>query len=230
MPTRYDSDDNPRDSKRGDREISLGTGTVLAIFLALALVCSLFFGLGYSMGRRSAPPAPLAANAPYAVNTSSNKPAPGSLTPSRANTAATASRPDSQVLQPAGEGSSRRDSTPERLDRAVGAKPGSQVRSSLKLSQPDPQVDAETPARTPSAPPPGEPTGPQSFVQVAAVSRKEDADLLLAALYRRGYAGAIRQQTQDKLLHIQVGPFPTKKDAEAMRQRLITDGYNPILK
>ena len=67
-------------------------------------------------------------------------------------------------------------------------------------------------------------------MQIAAVSRKEDADLLLTALQRRGYTGLVRQQPQDKLLHIQVGPFPSKKDAETMRQRLITDGYNPIIK
>ena len=39
-----------------DREISLGTTTVLALFVALALVCAIFFGFGYSMGRRSSPP------------------------------------------------------------------------------------------------------------------------------------------------------------------------------
>ena len=39
-----------------DREISLGTSTILGIFFGLALVCALFFALGYSMGRRSVPP------------------------------------------------------------------------------------------------------------------------------------------------------------------------------
>jgi DedD protein len=34
----------------------------------------------------------------------------------------------------------------------------------------------------------------------------------------------------DKLFRIQVGPFPDIKDAEAMRTRLIGDGYNPIVK
>jgi hypothetical protein len=29
---------------------------------------------------------------------------------------------------------------------------------------------------------------------------------------------------------VQVGPFGDIKDAEAMRSRLINDGYNPILK
>ena len=34
----------------------------------------------------------------------------------------------------------------------------------------------------------------------------------------------------DKYLRVQVGPFADIKAAEAMRTRLIGDGYNPILK
>ena len=67
-------------------------------------------------------------------------------------------------------------------------------------------------------------------MQIAAISHKEDADLLLASLHRRGYAAVIRQQPQDNLLHIQIGPLPSKKDADAMRQKLLTDGYNAIVK
>jgi DedD protein len=62
------------------------------------------------------------------------------------------------------------------------------------------------------------------------VSHQEDADVLAAALKRRGYSVSIRQAPQDKLLHVQVGPFATKKDADAMRQRLQADGYNAIVK
>jgi DedD protein len=68
------------------------------------------------------------------------------------------------------------------------------------------------------------------MVQIAAVSHQEDADLLLAALKKRGYPVFVRQEPTDHLLHIQVGPFATRKDAETMRQRLQTDGYNAILK
>jgi cell division septation protein DedD len=68
------------------------------------------------------------------------------------------------------------------------------------------------------------------LVQVAAVSHQEDADTLFAALKKRGYAVTVRHEPQDKLLHIQIGPFATKKDAEAMRQRLLSDGYNAIVK
>jgi cell division protein FtsN len=34
----------------------------------------------------------------------------------------------------------------------------------------------------------------------------------------------------DKFSRVQVGPFADIKAAEAMRARLVSDGYNPILK
>ena len=34
----------------------------------------------------------------------------------------------------------------------------------------------------------------------------------------------------DKFFHVQVGPFADVKEAEAMRGKLMSDGYNPILK
>jgi cell division septation protein DedD len=69
-----------------------------------------------------------------------------------------------------------------------------------------------------------------SVVQVAAVSHQEDADILLNALKRRGYNVAVHHEPQDKLLHVQIGPLATRKDADAMRQRLLADGYNAIVK
>jgi cell division septation protein DedD len=63
-------------------------------------------------------------------------------------------------------------------------------------------------------------------VQVAAMSHQEDADVVAVDLKRRGYSVAIRREPQDKLFHVQIGPFPTKKEADTMRLRLQTDGYN----
>ena len=40
---------------------------------------------------------------------------------------------------------------------------------------------------------------------------------------------AIRREPQDKLFHVQIGPFATKKEADAMRQHLQTDGYNSAI-
>ncbi len=49
-----------RHNQTEDREISLGTGTILGIFFALAVVCAVFFGFGYAMGRKSAAATPAA--------------------------------------------------------------------------------------------------------------------------------------------------------------------------
>ena len=76
-----------------------------------------------------------------------------------------------------------------------------------------------------AAPAPG-----TSYVQVAAVSHKEDADLLLGSLRKRGYSATVRQMPSDKLLHVQIGPMSNKKEADAMRKRLQADGYNAIVK
>ena len=68
------------------------------------------------------------------------------------------------------------------------------------------------------------------MVQIAAVSHQEDADLLVSALRAKGYAVAAHPSPSDQLIHIQVGPFSNHKDADAMRQRLLNDGYNAIVK
>ena len=68
------------------------------------------------------------------------------------------------------------------------------------------------------------------MVQIAAVTRSEDANALASALRQRGYTVAVRSEPQDKLLHVQVGPFATRDAAKAMRAKLMADGYNAILK
>ena len=72
--------------------------------------------------------------------------------------------------------------------------------------------------------------GSAYYVQVAAVSKQEDAEALVEALKRKQYPALTANPSPDKLFHVQVGPFAEVKDAEAMRAKLMSDGYNPILK
>jgi cell division septation protein DedD len=69
-----------------------------------------------------------------------------------------------------------------------------------------------------------------TMVQIAAVSRQEDADVLVSALKKRGYNVVVRNEPSDRFLHVQVGPFATRDEARAMRAKLLADGYNAILK
>jgi cell division septation protein DedD len=68
------------------------------------------------------------------------------------------------------------------------------------------------------------------MVQIAAVSRPEDANVLVSALRQRGYGVVVRSEPQDKLLHVQVGPFANRVQAAAIKEKLLSDGYNAIIK
>ena len=69
-----------------------------------------------------------------------------------------------------------------------------------------------------------------AMVQIMTLSRQDDADTMVAAFRRRGYDVAVSQDPRDSLLRLQVGPFTSKADAEAMRQRLVLEGYNATVR
>ena len=85
-----ESDDNLDDlNGTKDREITLGTTMILGIFFALAVLCAVFFGLGYQLGHKSLPTATTIAPAESqpGTNFAGFKPAAGnpvSNTPDRA--------------------------------------------------------------------------------------------------------------------------------------------------
>ena len=68
------------------------------------------------------------------------------------------------------------------------------------------------------------------YVQVAAVTKQEDAQALVEALKKKQYSAFSTSAANDKLFHVQVGPFADIKEAEVTRAKLVGDGYNPILK
>jgi cell division septation protein DedD len=67
------------------------------------------------------------------------------------------------------------------------------------------------------------------MVQIAAFSHPEDADVLVSALRKRGYAVSARRDPADGLLHVRMGPFNSRDEANRWRQKLLNDGYNAIV-
>src|SRR5664279_1844296 len=53
MNTIFETEDRDDRLERQDSEVTLSTGTLLAIFFGLVVVCGVFFGFGYSMGRHA---------------------------------------------------------------------------------------------------------------------------------------------------------------------------------
>jgi cell division septation protein DedD len=93
--------------------------------------------------------------------------------------------------------------------------------------------DSEAPAAVPevkSAVAANASTAPHPMVQIMALSNNSDADAMVAALRRHGYNVAVTHEPQDSLLHLEVGPFADNSSAQAMRQRLLLEGYNATVK
>ena len=67
-------------------------------------------------------------------------------------------------------------------------------------------------------------------VQIAAVSHQGDAELLVNALRAKGYPVSAHTEPQDKFFHVQAGPYTNRNDADMAKQRLMADGYQPIVK
>ncbi len=152
----------------------------------------------------------------YSIGHSSTKsnaellPSPGTSRPSRLSPSSspTTSAP---VTQP------QTDSKPADTQQAA---PDSSAATTPAGSAPDQAAAPLTPPQPVAS----------YFVQVAAVSKQEDAQALVESLKGRQYQAFIADATPDKLFHVQVGPFTDVKEAESMRARLVNDGYNPILK
>jgi cell division septation protein DedD len=197
-----------------DTEITLGTGKLLFLFFSLVGVCALFFGLGYSLGRKSEPA--------LTTTTAAVSPVPQpSTNASKASGNAAAAQP--MTFYKAVE---QKNATPE-LTPAAETKTDSTTQSGPAASnaaQPANNTPATPPDPTTTLPSPG------YFVQVAAVSKQEDADALVDALKKKQYPAFVAAPSPDKLFRVQLGPFSDVKDAEGMRTKLVGDGYSPILK
>jgi DedD protein len=196
-------------SSSQDTEITLGTGKLLVLFFGLVAICAVFFGLGYTLGRKSEP-AITSANAAALPQTSpsSSKPVGSSAAPASPMTFYKAVE--------------QKEASPELTPPASDSKADSMPSNATPAGQ---NAAADTP--------PDATTLPLSayFVQVAAVSKQEDAEALVDALKKKQYPAFIANtSSSDKLFHVQLGPFSDIKDAEGTRAHLISDGYSPILK
>jgi DedD protein len=203
--------ENETEQQVRDTEITLSTGKLLGIFFALAIVCGVFFTMGYLLGKSTSAGGrtEIVASVPSSGN-AAGKPAAGNKTP---ETTTQTCPPGSPNCAPA---TTPNDTSSKPPDQSAGQAGGSKT----------PDQSASTPggAEVKNG------AGGSFMVQVAAVSKQEDAEILKNALQKKQYPVFIANSAGDPLFHVQVGPFSEKKDADAMRARLAGDGYNAIVK
>ena len=228
MRTAYEEDEEelePLQSQQ-DRELTLSSTTLLAFFFGLVLVCGLFFGLGYTLGRRSP-----SSNTPDSVQAAGpGSGSAGALPVSEARPKPSAGAQPVTVTPPSPDPAPEDSQTPDSVTPPTPAPDNKSTAKPIAKDAPTPQPKPVVQLALPSSSQPVAATSPGVMVQIAAVSNPADADVLVKALQKRGYSVTVRHDPSDAFLHVQVGPFATRAEANAMRQKLTSDGYNAILK
>ena len=231
-----------------DTEITLGVGKLLGLFFLLAAICGVFFSIGYSLGKSSGREQALN-DQPAQVNAAADTTATNSEAGENKPSAAVAAKSDAPA--PASdEANATTQQNNMTFYKAVQQNDTSTPPAAANAPAPGPKVVvAKSPAET-SVPATAAPaaashaapevishtspvTGPGTIVvQIAAVSREDDAVALAGALRKKNYNVFVVNNpvTNDKLYHVQVGPFATLPEAEAMKAKLVGEGYNPIIK
>jgi DedD protein len=199
-----------------DTEITLGTGKMLALFFGLVLLCAVFFGMGFRLGRNAGPISAAASELAPAVTATNGGPRPSAVKPtSDPNTSRSPDLAFYKAAQPKPANPQAASDNNNDANTAAASNPSTAG---------SPSDGKPAPADSALAPP-----SSGYYVQVAAVTKQEDAEALVDALKRKQYP-AFSAAMSDKLFHVQVGPFADVKNAEEMRSKLVSDGYNPILK
>jgi len=225
-----------------DTEITLGVGKLLGLFFLLAAICGVFFSIGYSMGKSSGreqalndQPAPTISTAasdssdkPLAavVSKKDTPPAPAA----QSSSTESARQPDLTFYKSVQQNDTSTVAGNGTATAATAETPAAKVVAAA--SAPAPNVSKKDAAANVIAHT-NPVTGPGTIVvQIAAVTREDDAVALAGALRKKDYNVFVVNNpiTNDKFYHVQVGPFATVAEAEAMKAKLVAEGYNPIIK
>ncbi len=217
-----------------DTELTLSAGMLLAFGCSLVLLCGVCFGFGYVLGHRG--------------QTASSGVTPQSGSQSVLQPSGLATKPTARAQTPAQPPPA---TVAVRVPDSLGAAPQSGGAVPVAAASTGPETQPQVPPSLPSQVKPalaGQSSLTQAaqsastlhvqpalsqvqgwMVQIAAVSHVEDAEVLVNALKKRGYSVMVRRDIADALLHVQTGPFANRNDANAMRQKLLSDGYNAIV-
>lgn len=194
-----------------DTEITLGTARLLGIFFGLVAICGICLGIGYQLGRNAA-----------------KNGAPPIIDGLLANAGIHSPKPDggTAAATPAASPEASPEASPSPDLSFYKAVEQNAPSTSLEKAEPAPMVASEQPApeMTKSS------SNGGYLVQIAAVTNQEDAQALADALKKKNYAVFIASTANDKYFRVQIGPFGEIGEAESMRRKLISDGYNPIVK
>jgi DedD protein len=207
---------------------------VIGLFLLMLLFSGVFFTLGYVMGRNQYD------GQVRASTTASGTPdyaAPAkSRSPSRKTAAPDPAENESDPATSAGKSDWEfyNNSTPAkpepRLDPPSKAASGAPPPKSLNARARVESAPAAAPAPAPSKSSKSVTTAPlipsgSILLQVAAVSRQDDALSIASSLQKKQFPATVLNPQKDKFYRVQVGPYRDPKTAEAAKKALEGAGF-----
>jgi cell division septation protein DedD len=196
----------------GQYELVLENRQVLTIFFVVVVLCGVFFGLGYIVGKNTMGYIPPAET--------------GGSAGGKKSAIAPASGLAEQPVPAAPSDSAQK--APEKIRAAEEKAPDASESAAPKREQAaEPQTKSAPPV---PAPAPGMARGEPLSLQVDALSTKENAEKLLEALKKKGFPATLATSPADRLFHVQIGPFSSTAEREDMKARLEREGFKPITK
>lgn len=217
----FDERDFQPEGRRRDTELTLGPFMLLALLFGLVVLCGLCFGLGYSMGSHSSKASAPVTQQPAATTpfqTAGLHPKPPANSQSAPQRAVVNVEPEDSGASPAVQPGVPPTPAASNTGQWV-VKPALPAQNTEARPLPAPAAMAIR----------GQSGGAPLMVQIAAVSHQQDAQVLVGALRKRGFAATLHRDPGDGLIHVQIGPFATRGEAGAMRQRLLNEGYNAMV-
>lgn len=210
----------------GEFELVLGNRQLLSVFFIVVVLLGVFFTMGYIVGRNTVPqfadqrnPVEVARQNPMVV-----EPAGGASTPAPVKQPDPAPAPPVETKRPEVKQpppvKPPETKTPE-VKKAPEKKP-----VETKVTPPKPPV--ETPKPAPVSASAGSPAAGSTFLQIAA-TKKNEADLLVEVLGKKGFRATTAPVPGQALLRVLVGPLPADSIGKA-RTDLEAIGFKPMVR
>jgi DedD protein len=211
--------------RRGGADRVLESRHLVGLFLGVVLLCSVFFTLGYVMGRTQFS-GPVHAEA-------FSKPSPAPVAPKARDPQPPAPAPGEWDFYAKKDDNRTDPVAPRHSMNPASAAPVPAVATKSASAPPAAAakpVAAPAPAKQPARYQPPKMAKGAIVLQVAALARQSDALHMADLIQEKQFPAFVVTPAADKYYHVQVGPYTDEKSAEAAKRALEQLGFKPIIK
>ena len=204
-----------RGNRGGAGERVLESKHVIGLFMLMLVFSSVFFALGYVMGRNQYDGQVRAASEPR-PGSYAGAPSKPEVSPKRGNTPPAADPSSDPATQPSSDwgfyngGKTSSDDNLKPVSSSAPVKSGP-VASRSRLSSPSV-------------------SGGNYTIQVAALRKESDALALANNLQKKKFPAFVTAPQADRYYHVRVGPYADQKYADLAKKGLESAGFKAIVK